>query len=545
MKCRKFNADNRQYDFNKAADRPGVTLTEVLMSLMIMGVGISAVAVLFPIAVLRSIQATQLTNAAVLKQNVEGFLQLRPQLVFDPDGAGGLTPLQHARGQNKRYLVDPIGFAAAYELTNAAVTAGIPDASRYGRVLPYSARPGNPTWDLTSPVGQILRYGGGLESSALATGLPGTNPDRANTFRAIQTEAARLARSGDSWRTVIDTNAVGIHTSGQGVLLDDSVDLSDFGYTPSAGFSWIVVPPFYGISLPAAIADPENYRVTVFSRNGKASHSYPLTAIHNFDSTLSPAPPAPPANTRWIAVWSEDIALDGVPVIPNPASPDPDLNRNGIVDTRTLPAGFVSLTDSVRVLIENKQGLDYSWILSVRRSGNGDVTGIDAVIRFNGTPSPDDEISYRATFVKNTNLVGLIFPDGITPSLKKGGAIFDAENGRWYRVSDYVENPAGSEYDAIVYTESTISEGAGEDQLVRDAAVPANNISLNGILDRFQLFDPQGNPLKDGQGNDIFRDEDKDSTGNNDGNLDFGAAILLPGIVEVYPMRGMVLPDSL
>ncbi|MFN9976902.1 MAG: hypothetical protein ACK58T_44070, partial [Phycisphaerae bacterium] len=106
-------------------------------------------------------------------------------------------------------------------------------------------------------------------------------PDRANTFRAIQTEAARLARSGDSWRTVIDTNAVGIHSSRRGVLLDDSVDLSDLGYTPSGGVPGILLPPFNGISLPTAIADPENYRITVFTPNMKASLSYPLTAIHD------------------------------------------------------------------------------------------------------------------------------------------------------------------------------------------------------------------------------------------------------------------------
>jgi len=41
----------------------GVTLTEVLMSLMIMSIGISSVMVLFPISVLRSAQSTQLTNA--------------------------------------------------------------------------------------------------------------------------------------------------------------------------------------------------------------------------------------------------------------------------------------------------------------------------------------------------------------------------------------------------------------------------------------------------------------------------------------------------
>jgi prepilin-type N-terminal cleavage/methylation domain-containing protein len=511
---------------SSAMKRHGVTLTEVLMSLMIMGVGISAVAVLFPIAVLRSIQATQLTNAAVLKQNIEAFVQLRPQLAFDPDGDGDSA--EHARGPFKRYLVDPVGFAAAYELTDAGVTAGIPDASRYGRLLPYTARPGNPTWDLTSPVGQILRYGGGLENSALATLLPTTNPDRANTFRAIQTEAARLAKSGDSWRTVIDTNAVGIHSTGQGVLLDDSVDLSDLGYVPGGGVTGILFPPFTGVSLPTPIADPENYRITVFTPNLKASLSYPLTAIHD-----------PGGTSRWTATWSEDVALNGA------TGPNPDFNRNGVVDIRALPAGFASLTDSVRVLIQNKQGLDYSWILSVRRSPDGGIAGMDAVIRFTATPGPDDEITYRATFVKNTNLVGLIYPDGITPSLKKGGAIFDAENGRWYRISDYVENPSTSEYDAIVYTESTISEGAGEDQLLRDAAVPANNITLNGVLDRWQLLDPQGNALKDGQGNDIFRDEDKDAGGNSDGNLDFGAAIILPGVVEVYPMKGMVVPESL
>ncbi|MFN7868522.1 MAG: prepilin-type N-terminal cleavage/methylation domain-containing protein, partial [Planctomyces sp.] len=48
-----------------AALPSGVTLTEVLMSLMIMSIGISSVMVLFPISVLRSAQSTQLTNAAI------------------------------------------------------------------------------------------------------------------------------------------------------------------------------------------------------------------------------------------------------------------------------------------------------------------------------------------------------------------------------------------------------------------------------------------------------------------------------------------------
>jgi prepilin-type N-terminal cleavage/methylation domain-containing protein len=64
----------------------GVTLTEVLMSLMIMSIGISSVMVLFPISVLRSAQSTQLTNAAILKYNAETQIRQNPRLVFDPDG---------------------------------------------------------------------------------------------------------------------------------------------------------------------------------------------------------------------------------------------------------------------------------------------------------------------------------------------------------------------------------------------------------------------------------------------------------------------------
>ena len=54
----------------------GVTLVEVLMALMIMSIGVTSVAVLFPISMLRSLEATQLTQAAIIKRNVETILQI-------------------------------------------------------------------------------------------------------------------------------------------------------------------------------------------------------------------------------------------------------------------------------------------------------------------------------------------------------------------------------------------------------------------------------------------------------------------------------------
>ncbi|MEM9702699.1 MAG: hypothetical protein AAF907_09685, partial [Planctomycetota bacterium] len=53
------------------ASRAGVTLTEVLMSLLVMGIGVSSVATLFPLAVFRGARATTLTAGTILKENAE------------------------------------------------------------------------------------------------------------------------------------------------------------------------------------------------------------------------------------------------------------------------------------------------------------------------------------------------------------------------------------------------------------------------------------------------------------------------------------------
>jgi len=58
-----------------ARPRQGATLIEVLMSLLIMGIGVTSVISIFPIAWMRSIQATQLTNARMMRHNAEQLLR--------------------------------------------------------------------------------------------------------------------------------------------------------------------------------------------------------------------------------------------------------------------------------------------------------------------------------------------------------------------------------------------------------------------------------------------------------------------------------------
>ena len=48
-------------------NRTGATLTEVLMSMMILSIGVLSLAAMFPIGILSSVRATQLTHSVTLK----------------------------------------------------------------------------------------------------------------------------------------------------------------------------------------------------------------------------------------------------------------------------------------------------------------------------------------------------------------------------------------------------------------------------------------------------------------------------------------------
>ncbi len=76
----------------------GVTLSEVLVSMLIMSVGVVSLATLFPISVLRTAQATQLTHAVFLRNNVEAAVESNARLlsnaqVFGLSGLGIIDPL--------------------------------------------------------------------------------------------------------------------------------------------------------------------------------------------------------------------------------------------------------------------------------------------------------------------------------------------------------------------------------------------------------------------------------------------------------------------
>ena len=130
--------------------RTGVTLMEVLMSVMIMSIGVVSLASLFPISILRGVQATKLTNATVLRYNAEALIDAIPQaLVFDPDGTLNANGhIAHQR-RNRKYVVDPLGsFYATLDGTGLEGSFGNDGSS--------------------TPVTRIPRYHAGLTTQSAA-----------------------------------------------------------------------------------------------------------------------------------------------------------------------------------------------------------------------------------------------------------------------------------------------------------------------------------------------------------------------------------------
>lgn len=185
--------------------RGGVSLTEVLMSLMIMSIGVVSLITLFPISTLRVIEATHMTNATVLRYDAEAFIDSQTNFVFDPD------PNQAAAREHlgESYLVDPLGFAALK-------AAGVAWAA-----------PANPAWTF------------GYNTPASVTiPLPRRYPgiDENTLTEAV---ARTLVSLPDSFSEQGDGLALAGTATSTSVTVDANMDLSSV--TPSAQVPYIAV----------------------------------------------------------------------------------------------------------------------------------------------------------------------------------------------------------------------------------------------------------------------------------------------------------------
>ena len=101
----------------------GVTLSEVLVSMLIMSVGVVSLATLFPISVLRTAQATQLTHSVFLRNNAEAAVESNLGLLSNSQIYGlSVSAVVSPPAGYKLAVVDPIGIQLGLPTTLGGVT---------------------------------------------------------------------------------------------------------------------------------------------------------------------------------------------------------------------------------------------------------------------------------------------------------------------------------------------------------------------------------------------------------------------------------------
>jgi Tfp pilus assembly protein PilV len=485
--------------------RAGTTLSEVLISLLVMSIGVVSLATLFPISILRSVQATQLTNATNLRYNVEAMLSIRPELYsigapwqagYNQYNVGDIViPTELTRIMSPAVAFQCITPGVSdttepnWNFTDQATTSESTVQWQTYRLQNYVIDPLG-AWNVESTyrtTGGFTFFGhwnDGTTITPRALNGYGTTGIRAfggigvsNATDALAAEAATLP---DSWVTQAD--ALGIT------------------YTPG------------GTTCTLTDLNTDLTNTTPFDSTG----IYPLSRIVFYDAS---------------GKYSDVRTISGIV-------------GSGTSQAVSWTAGALTIVPA-RARVETKERR-FSWLLSVNRS----ISGASVVVFFRRPFSGKDEQVYPATFnaitdpgfdgqpgiagyndddpngLDSTNLtddpkeLGYLGSDDQPrnwvviqynaalgkPFLKKGGFITDADNLRWYRVLDIVENDlislatytnpveavmrkAGINTALSYYTPETLATGMTdaifvkvEDKILQTGPQPSSGVPTGGAM---------------------------------------------------------------
>jgi Tfp pilus assembly protein PilV len=401
----------------------GLTLVEVLMSMLVTGIGILSVIVLFPLAFVRAVQATNLTNGTILRYNAESLFDADPtDLVYiypfwEPNTLYAinqkvLAPTS-AAGNNHFFTVTVAGtsgaLAPAWPLAGGTIVDGGVTWTDSGLLDHYVVDPlgalgvgttmgNNPPAGLPAGRVTIPRFGGAPNGAT----LPST------------TAASRLTTLPDSWAEQARGPVIGIDPT-RTIATLSGPDLSGVGFSP---------PDIAGnVTLTS--------RIVMLDATGKNSQTRIITTI------------ASPTVT-----W---------------AASDP------------LPATFTPVQARVETLEQR-----YTWMLTVRRSTNGQAN-IDVTVFFRRpvvAGSPDEQL-YLAQGAGSQFTVQY---GGLPkPFLKKGGFMFDTSYAHWYRILD-ITNDTGTQVTVQVDSQRPQSE-----TIAPTGSNQFGAVFMRGVVDVFPI----------------------------------------------------------
>ena len=367
-----------------SSSHAGVTISEVLISMVIMAIGVVSLATLFPASVLRSIQASQLTNSALLSKNAKARLTYDTSLL-----------------SNRVVLIPNI---QSLNPVNPPTTAMI---DPFGTVIDSSTNQSR--YNLPTTMGG--QQGGGVKRVA------GNTSGVSN-----QQFAEGLAMLPDSWSLVRQDSIIGGYTSGSHQLaLASSAD----NFTD-------IIPR----TLSAAGSTNPLYRMVVLDATGRYAFRRTIRQVLN-GNQLSWADPN--------GSYENDLPANFMPARCRVEVRDNRYTWMLTVRKRPLTSDLISWkaeADLVVFFNRSFKVADEVLITTIQPTPSGSG-GFD---RQPGLAGVDDNLDGRLdNFTTNTisgeddwpgsdDLRTVSYTGSLPPYLKKGSYLLETSQARWYRV---------------------------------------------------------------------------------------------------------------
>lgn len=458
--------------FGPGTGRSGVTLSEVLASMLVMSIGVVSLATLFPISVLRTAQATQLTHAVFLRQNAEAKVE---------SNLGLLNNYYMGTMSNDyvgTFVAANLNMLPQTDFTNATNTP-----------LPFSA--------VVDPLGFNIEgtAANGFDTlGGIVARSPGVitanvflfnqlfNPASITPAQALSV-AQDVASLPDSWSLAFEDTVASYNAAGPSI----TVNLN---------------PANYGVNVTTA--QPVTYRLVITDGTGKLAAIKIVTGVAG--NTLSWSTAALPFTPARVRVEAQSMRYTYLLTVrktftvtepqPNPplsttTSPGTPKNPNWVADVNCA-VFFNRVFQASSVLTGAKPiaGDETPFVLTFPVNGTAASTIAAGGTGFDGQPGVagvDDngdltvdnaaELGWAGSDDNRTVIINPVFNalgNVTAPYLRKGSYILEADPTNnmleWYRIVDFqVANPV-----AVILLD--------RDVLFDPKAVTGGNPKLQGIF---------------------------------------------------------------
>lgn len=521
--------------------RSGATLTEVLMAILILGVGVVSVFTLFPISILRAIQATQNTNAKILKYQAEELVRATP-IVLDVNAppAGFPSPGSGASPAEFRGAWRPNTDYTVGDMVVPSVKAGssFPAPHRWFQCVSASGDPASsamiePIWNLsgtTLDLNEDLNVNGTLDPGEDQNGNGRLDQLAWSPVAAVQIDATTGQPSSSG--PVVPTSRYVVDPLGWTLAAaEGSFPVNEFGNKTDAttGIGATVWDSSIGIATAPLLRINGGTTSTLTAALGTTlpdSWEQVLEATpestFNIDSGSSPAGPGMvtfPANVdlsniAFVPVGRSRITLtstDGTHTFTRDIT---GVSGNQIAwsGQHPAPASFPVISAGppaeLDVGLARVETFDrrYSWMLTVKKDASGRAE-IKVVVFFKRALTAADEHVYDSNF---GNVAADLDGDGTAdgtqhglgtrsdwvkivwtsaepePLTKPGNLLFDARDCEWYRIREVQDRSTTSAVLLLDRTVKTLTtdDGSGPPPAVTPAG---RAILMRGIVDVYEL----------------------------------------------------------